>query len=76
MVYGTARSTIILKIDDDICQACRRCLGARVCPTGAIRKIDPDEPPFVDHTLCRGCMVCMDACPIGAIVRHQSPREP
>ena len=33
MVNGTARSTIILKIDDDVCQACRRCLGARACET-------------------------------------------
>ncbi len=71
-VEGTARDSIILEIDPQICHACRRCLGTRVCPTHAIRKIDPDEPPFIDMSLCRRCMVCLSACPIGAIVRRDS----
>ncbi len=70
MVYGTARSGIPLTIDSAVCLACRRCPGARVCPTKAIRRIDRDEPPFIDVDLCRGCLKCLAACPVRAIVRH------
>lgn len=71
MWEGTARNAIILKIDGERCRACRRCLGARVCPSKAIRTIDPGEPPFIDLSLCRGCMLCLSACPVEAIVRHE-----
>jgi MinD superfamily P-loop ATPase len=55
-------------IDDDRCQACRKCPARKVCRTKAIVAIDPGEPPFVDGNLCYGCMVCIPACPYEAIV--------
>ncbi|HEY63563.1 MAG TPA: 4Fe-4S binding protein [Caldilineae bacterium] len=54
-------------IADSVCQACRRCLARQVCKAKAIVRIDPDEAPFVDGARCRGCLVCMPACPFGAV---------
>lgn len=71
MHNGTARR-ITLTIDESLCRACRKCLGARVCKTGAIRNIDPGEPPYLDPSLCRGCLICTSACPAGAIVRIEA----
>jgi MinD superfamily P-loop ATPase len=67
---GTGRSTIMLKIDTDICHACRKCLAKQVCRFHAILSIDRDEPPFLDSSRCRGCLVCVTTCPFDAIVRH------
>ena len=58
---------IRLQIDDERCQACRRCLAAKVCKVRAIVPLDPDEPPFLDVSRCYDCRLCMPACPFGAI---------
>jgi MinD superfamily P-loop ATPase len=55
-------------VDDDRCQACRKCPARKVCKTKAIVAIDPGEPPFIDGNLCYGCLVCIPACPYEAIV--------
>ena len=57
-----------LYIDDDLCQACGRCLAQKVCKVKAIMRIDRDEPPFIDVHRCYGCMVCMVECPFNAIM--------
>lgn len=63
-----AQITSIPHVDDDLCQACRKCLARSVCRSKAILQIDPGEPPFIDPNLCYGCRVCIPACPSGAIV--------
>ena len=68
---GTGHGTIMLKIDAGICRACRRCLAKQACRFHAILLIDRDESPFLDSSRCRGCLVCMTACPFDAIVRHE-----
>ncbi len=55
-------------IDETLCQACRKCAARTVCRVKAIVAIDPGEPPFIDGNLCYGCMICLPACPYGAIV--------
>jgi dihydromethanopterin reductase (acceptor) len=63
-----AQATSIPHVVDELCQVCGKCLARKVCRTKAILQIDPDEPPFIDASLCYGCRVCIPACPHGAIV--------
>jgi MinD superfamily P-loop ATPase len=55
------------RIDDDACQVCRKCAARKVCRVKAILAIDPGEAPFIDASLCYGCLICVPACPAGAI---------
>lgn len=63
-----AQVTAIPHVVDERCQACHLCLARKVCRTKAILQIDSDEPPFIDASLCYGCLACIPACPNGAIV--------
>lgn len=67
MISSTVGKTL-LYIDDNRCQACRRCLAQRVCKVKAIVRIDRDEPPFIDTHRCYGCKVCVVECPFEAII--------
>ena len=58
----------IPRVDEGRCQACRACAARRVCRVKAIVAIDPGESPFIDGSLCYGCLVCVPACPHEAIV--------
>jgi MinD superfamily P-loop ATPase len=55
------------QIDDAACQVCRTCAARKVCRVKAILAIDPGEAPFIDASLCYGCLICIPACPFGAI---------
>lgn len=44
-----------------------------ICPTRALKRDDPGGPVTVDSDLCIGCSMCMNACPVGAILLD--PRE-
>lgn len=57
----------MLRIDDERCHICRRCLAQRVCRVRAIVRIDTDETPVIDVHRCRGCRVCTLECPYDAI---------
>ena len=69
MVDGTRN--IMLKVDDDLCQACSPCLAGDVCRGNAFRRFDRDESPFLDMSRCWGCMDCVPVCPFEAVVRHE-----
>jgi len=69
MSVGTAR-TIMLKVDDVACQACRKCLAGDICRGSAFRRFDREEVPFIDMSRCWGCMECIPECPYDAVVRH------
>lgn len=58
----------IPSVDDDVCLACRKCKARQVCRVKAILAIDPGEAPFIDASLCYGCLICVPACPAGAII--------
>lgn len=66
MVDGTRN--IMLKVDDDLCQACNPCLAGEVCRGNAFRRFERHESPFLDMSRCWGCMICIPACPFGAVV--------
>ncbi len=71
MSNGTARSHIILEINDTLCQVCEDCSVKRKCKHGAILIIDRGEAPFLDLSRCRGCMICVYTCPSDAVVRRE-----
>jgi MinD superfamily P-loop ATPase len=58
---------IHLHIDDERCQACRRCVAAKACKVRAIVSLDPGEPPYLDARRCHDCRLCIPACPFAAI---------
>ena len=70
MAAGTARN-VMLRVDDDLCQVCKQCLAADECKGSAFIRLDPDDSPFIDMSRCWGCFTCLDACPHGAVVRHE-----
>jgi 2-oxoacid:acceptor oxidoreductase delta subunit (pyruvate/2-ketoisovalerate family) len=49
------------------CFACDNCYG--VCPDNAVLKIDPGASYgyAIDYDYCKGCGVCAEECPCGAI---------
>ena len=55
------------RVDEARCQACSKCLARKTCRVKAIVAIDPGEAPFVDGSLCYGCLVCLPACPFEAL---------
>ena len=71
---GTAR-TIMLEVDDDLCHVCKKCLADQVCRGNAFVRFDREDSPFIDMSRCWGCMLCVEACPFGAIVRHSYEEE-
>jgi Fe-S-cluster-containing hydrogenase component 2 len=42
------------------------------CPTGAIRLDREADMATIDLALCNACLVCLDACPNGAIQQVES----
>ncbi len=59
------RSRIPIFLDRGRC-ACERCSVVEVCPRGAIYLIDGE--PHVNLLKCDHCLMCVSACPRGAIV--------
>jgi Pyruvate/2-oxoacid:ferredoxin oxidoreductase delta subunit len=48
-----------------VCNQCDRCL--EYCPEGILRREANDGGYVFDLEYCKGCGVCMTACPRGAI---------
>ncbi|MDD5922781.1 MAG: indolepyruvate ferredoxin oxidoreductase subunit alpha [Eubacteriales bacterium] len=51
-----------LHVEKDTCVGCRSCMKIG-CPSLSFR----DKKAVIDQTLCAGCGVCQELCPIGAI---------
>jgi Fe-S-cluster-containing hydrogenase component 2 len=64
----------ILRVDTYVCQTCSTCQARLVCKTRAIVQYERGDLPAIDHERCRGCMVCIPACPFGAVMREAASR--
>ncbi len=69
MAEGTRN--VMLKVKDSLCQVCIPCLANEVCRANAFRTFDKGEAPFLDMSLCWGCMDCLPVCPYKAVMRHE-----
>lgn len=50
---------------------CRHCQDApciRTCPAGAMHRDEESGLVIADQDICRGCWMCVMACPFGAII--------
>jgi Fe-S-cluster-containing hydrogenase component 2 len=68
----------VLKIEIDANKCSRykdcfeKCVATNVCLTKAIFKLDLDDPAVVDITLCNGCALCVQKCPVEAVYLKES----
>ena len=53
-------------VDPQKCIDCRLCIKELGCPGLAVR----DGRVVVDETLCNGCGLCSQVCPVGAIEKE------
>lgn len=65
---STPRSNLSLpQVNETLCHLCRRCLAASTCRGQAFIRFGREEAPYIDAAQCRGCLVCLPACPFGAV---------
>ncbi len=51
-------------IDKEKCTECRLCIDKFACPA---MFVDTDGSVMIDKTVCNGCNVCVQVCPVDAI---------
>lgn len=56
-----------VKILKQRCPQSHRCPSVHVCPVKALKQ-DGNAAPSVIDEKCRDCNICVDYCPMGAIV--------
>ncbi len=59
-------------VKPDVCIACRSCIKVN-CPPIKMKeyKDQPKLKSSIDPSMCVGCSVCSQVCPVGAIVRKE-----
>ena len=69
VVGGLADSTALYEarrcLSCGNCFQCDNCFG--VCPDNAVRKVDEAHGYAFDYDFCKGCGLCVEECPCGAI---------
>jgi MinD superfamily P-loop ATPase len=58
---------LLPEIEWDACITSEICEAIKVCKTRAIVRLDPEDPPYIEHALCSSCGECIMACPYSAI---------
>jgi 2-oxoacid:acceptor oxidoreductase delta subunit (pyruvate/2-ketoisovalerate family) len=53
------------------CFGCDNCVG--VCPDNAVLKVDDANGYAIDYDYCKGCGLCAEECPCGAIEMEPEP---
>ncbi len=49
------------------CVRCQPCPAQDVCRVRALFSLDFGDAPLIDPARCNGCLLCIPACPYGAI---------
>lgn len=49
------------------CRQCEDAPCAKVCPSKAIERLEPNQPVLINPDKCIGCKLCILACPFGVI---------
>lgn len=57
-------------INIDRCDGAAGCRVRKECPIQAIQLLDGDY--YIDMNLCRGCGICVKACPRNAVEESHS----
>jgi len=52
----------MINVNQRACPQNHRCPSIRTCPVGAIIQDSPNSAPYIDHTLCTDCGVCVKSC--------------
>ncbi len=65
-----------LQIDVHTCQTCATCQARLVCKIRAIVQYERGDLPAIDMGRCRGCMICISACPYGAVQKTERALQP
>jgi len=69
VVGGLDEETALLEarrcLSCGMCFECDNCYG--VCPDNAIIKLGPGQRYKIDYDFCKGCGLCAEECPCGAI---------
>lgn len=65
----------ILHVDTYTCRTCSICQARLVCKTRAIVQYERGDLPAIDASRCRGCMICIPACPFGAVQKDIPPNS-
>ncbi len=55
------------KIDSEKCINCKKCIKELGCPAIVLQ----DKKPYIEPSLCFGCSICSDVCPVDAIKEVQ-----
>jgi ferredoxin len=58
----------VITLDRELCVDCGLCTG--VCAPRALAMDRTDWQLTLDLSACTGCVACIRACPVGAIVGH------
>jgi carbon-monoxide dehydrogenase iron sulfur subunit len=56
---------------EDIPVTCLNCEDPpclKICPSGAMHRPEPEGMVMVKQDLCIGCAMCVNACPVGAVI--------
>jgi len=53
------------------CFECDNCYG--LCPDNAVIKLEPGKRYEIDYDYCKGCGICAEECPCGAIQMEPEP---
>lgn len=62
----------ILYIEVTVCQTCSTCSARRACKTRAIHQPEHGDLPMIESDRCLGCLLCIPACPYGAVRRDDA----
>ena len=54
-------------IDPTRCRRCGRCMVKAACPSRAVRITRAGAVPSIHAAACDSCMICLSACPAGAV---------